>query len=1517
VSKTKSKDQKSKPMKWRKRVIWVMVLLPIILVLAVFITGQTPITKILVLPILERELGIDVDARSVRLLSGGDLILNDVICSSDEIDSRAGSLLEFDKALIKMNWLGVIRGSNQIESITIDRPLVRMSQDVDTGVLNLALLKPKGGSGGGATPMIVIRDGVYQIGEHDSNGYRLLKELSIQGRIEEQNADGISAFDFLAQRTDPVASSPTSTRALNDRGVISFRGEISEDGVGGVIDGIRLQDWPADIVPSRSREVYERLGLSGELAPTRFTISQDGQIEIVLILDGVGVNLPFEESGLTNTISSKIDDPLRMRNTRGIIRFGSQGIKADLNGVIDDLDYDVHINYAGLETTSAFDAVLKTSFRLDDRFKPARFLPERVISKINKFEHPVADIEAEVFISRSDDPNDQQIDVSGRADISNGSAMYGKFRYPVYDLHGSIQFDSEKLIINEVVGTGPTGAMVRAEGLFSPLGEQSVANLKIDVQGVALDEHLKRAFDDDQRELFNALCSTQDYNNLLDEQLILTPDVENELQVVRKQIWERLNSWQDGIDGSAEQRRLMATELASIERQLLTPIFDFAGTADISVELNRFPDRPEDKRWTTDVHVKIDQIGIVPKHFPLPIIAHDIEIMIDDQGVELTGGEYIGLTGGRAEVDVKLDLAESNAKPTIHIRASEIEIDDRLIAAIPGYYDEQSGDQDSISLRRILDRLRLSGKMECDALIGPRSDGRLGYDVESTIINGSARPVQIVGIEQDSFDPLALDEILGTVYVTEELIIVDLDGMVSSPEQPLAPTPIQVLTQLTLPSKRRGIGGIRRSDGLLPTDFGPPVPGAQLYATASADRVDLAMPLEHLIAVVSPRVARQTMDVVSESKIDGVIAMDAQIDGFVGGAIKTSLSLDRLDSLGFQVDETRYQLDSSWGRAQIILKSEPEVHFEDFRVAIKTGGREGGMLSLNGQAPLARAGRTIEVAQPSKLDIIYENGEFNSPITSNVIQRLSKTSKAGWVKDHQLGGLFDLSVSLSPSLGVHDIDGEDDAIRFVPTLINGTLKPKSITIVVNEEPVEFASVSGEVLFDGFEGSIENITAEDETSSLLIDGDWTLYPGKGLSLDLTVNAERDLLRGPIRAILPDTFDDVITRLAIDSQGPLLLNNMSILASGIGKPEAQYRIDGNAQLNNASAVIGLPITEIYADLDFAFSGDTESIGYEILFDASRMRVGLMRAYDADFAIIGDADNPGVVLIPDISAGMHGGQIAGTAQIRPEADGVPHYWMELHASGVRAAPVFDDLLLPPEGLYGPPREGEEFVLSTWSKSEDLSRGAMIGDLTITGPIGNASKQSGRGLVRISGGSVVALPGLINLIEASNLSWPVGSTIDLAEASFYVDGQTLAFEQLSASSENVEILGYGTMDWLSRDVDLRFRSRSVNPIPFISDFVQQLRDELITTRVSGKMGNTKYSVEQFSATKRLFNAMLGNPLTNQQRRLYEVEQQVDASRFKSQRNKDADHVHLPIRSLEDSWDWDREERAEVIEDQ
>ena len=641
-----------------------------------------------------------------------------------------------------------------------------------------------------ATPTVAIERGSIELGEHLGADFTPLRRWSVRGDVGRADADGVTEFSIAAIPSEATAGGSAS-------GSFALVGTVGPDGVEATLNGLRLEDWPASIVPTRVRPIYQRLDLRGTILPTTFTLSPDGLVVVRMTLDGVDLNLPFNESYSIEGAG----DLLRMRDTRGTISFGTAGVEADLNGTLDELRYDVRLDYNGLDAEAPFDARLATRFRMDDRFRPRRFLPAKAIEKLDMFSSPEGDIDAVVRVRRAD--RGDRIDISGEARISRGRAAYRKLPYPFTDIAGVVEFTEDRLVIRDITGKGPTGATMSAEGLFDGLGEDSRVELRLGVRGMPVDDALLAALSPGRRDLVLALFNHERHQRLIDDGLIRTPD------------------------GRGGER---------------APPFDFGGRADVALTLRRVPERPADDRWTRHAVVSVDRAGLVPEHFPLPIVARGIEVTIDGDDIALTGGRYEGLTGGQASVTARLDQTNRrpgrDPLPVIDIRAKGIPIDQRLLAAIPGYRDANPDAE--VSLRSILDNLRVDGVVECQAAIGPRSDGALGFDVEANMYDATARPRAPfthprLPVTPDSAEPLVVRDLDGTVYVTERLIVVDLSGDLSAPGTPLNPTRMSLLTQLTLLERRGGLGDVERVGGLLPIQQGPPLPGPGLYADARAE----------------------------------------------------------------------------------------------------------------------------------------------------------------------------------------------------------------------------------------------------------------------------------------------------------------------------------------------------------------------------------------------------------------------------------------------------------------------------------------------------------------------------------------------------------------------------------------------------------------------------------------------------------------------------------------------------------
>lgn len=1419
---------------------WALIV-PLGLVAAVLFALQTPAAKWIVEPLLRSQTGMEVGTGSVRVSPVGNVTITHARFDAPGVPGLAGRVLSVERIRARIDWASTLRGSPGLKSLHLFGPELRLSQDVDTGVINAAAFKLFGGGGGGGpTPRVSIDRGAIELGEHRGADYTALRRWNVRGDVERPDPDGVAAFSFAAIPANAGAGGSPS-------GSLGLSGTIGPDGVTGRLDGLALEDWPASIVPTRVREIYARLALSGRLLPTEFAITGDGRVTVRMMLDGVDMYLPFNESYSLEGGG----ELLRMRQTRGTIAFGSDGLDASLSGLIDELRYDVTLDYRGLTADAPFDASLSTSFRMDDRFRPRRFLPEKAVEKLDMFESPAADVAAVVQVARAQEGG--QVAITGRATLRNGRASYGEFRYPFANIRGSVSFTQNDLIIERVEGDGPTGATLLATGRFDGLDEQSTVRLDIAVRGVPIDDALMGALTSGRRQLVEALFNPDRYRELIDDGLIRTP----------------------GGEGPPD-----------------APLLAFGGSADVDLILRRDPARPEDDRWTKETSVRLDRAGLVPEHFPLPIVAHGIEVRISDDQLALTGGRYEGLTGGEARVEASLDQTTArpgtDALPIVEIFAEGIPVDKRLLAAIPGYR-EPPDPAHPVSLRSILDNLRVEGKVECHALIGPRSDGSLGYDVEATLHHASARPApwSLPGTPPAPEDPIALEDMSGTVYVTERLIVVDLNGQLLSPAKPLAPTPISLLTQLTLPERRGGLGDVERKGGLLPIQQGPPVPGPGLYADARADGLDLAMPIENAAAVVSPDLAERLSELRASRQPDGVVSLRAELDGIVGGHTETLLAVDRVNSFSFLHEGVRHRVGPSRGTMDLTLGVRPVAHFEGFRTPIVSGGEPAGDLSLDGDIALIGPGDAPESLPDATLHAVLKNARVQAPAINQAVRAFAGDGVGDWLRDRRVSAGFDMDVRLSPAPGgVPARPISDISYALPPLMARGVLHPRSLSMTLPSGEVAFDSIQGDVLFEGMGGRVDGVSASAPGVSLRVDGPWTFEPGHGAAVDLALTVGGDRLDDPVLTLLPEPVLAVLGRFEVKAEGPVQTDALRVVGTGLGTPDSELRVSGGVGVSAASAVVGVPITEMSGRVDFEAQITREGVGYAIDVAADRMRAGRLRVEDARATILAEAARPGVVLVPEIDGRVHGGRLAGTAQARTDADGT-RYWVDLHASDVRAAPVFDDLLLPPEGLTGPPVPGQDQVLSAWSVADDYTRGVLDADVSASGVVGRPERTAGRGVVRAAGGSVIALPGLINLVEFSNLKPPVGSQLDGAEAVFYIDGTKIAFERLNASSKTIEILGYGTMDWLSRDLDLRFRSRAIRPIPLFSDIIESVRDELITTKITGRPGDLRFAAQSFSGTRRLIRALIGEPDDEQEQIMSAVER---ASRAGNNREEGAE---------------------------
>jgi len=1430
------------------------------LIALVLILTRSPLATRLIVPRLSDMTSTPIEADRVYVGLNGSVVLEGAtffvpgMTRPTETPGPQAKFFEVDRAVVWMDWRSILSGMPTVGTIELERPLFRLSHARDSGRLNIAglsFLMQDAGLGDVPDtfhlPVLNASDGVIEIGEHDDAGYTALKQIPVEGDLVPIALPGGQTFGFRLRQVPDERG----------RRGIDISGRYDADGLAITLDEFVLSDWSSEVVPTKMRDLYERLALTGAIGETTLRVSPSGKPSATMSLERVGVTLPFDLSGAAVT-----EQALRMEDTTGTIEVSADGVHAKLSGMLDELAYAVELDSDGVEPGSPFRCTLITDTRLSSDMRLLFTAPDAVLDPIGFFIDPEADVQATIRLERPAGEGIMPIRKTGELRFYNGTTAYRNFPYQFTNLEGVARFDDTTLSIDSIRGTHPNGAVLEASGTFAPLGPESEVNLLVRVEDVPIDDELRDAMSSARRKMVDALFSQRRHAALLDAGLIAP-----------------------GEGGAGT--------------------FAFGGRADVDINIKRA--YGTEGIWTRTIDVRVPRAGLVPDHFPLPMIAEDVSISIDEQRAHLSGGVYRGISGGTAEVEATVSLADEHGNPipdpipSVEIRARDIPVDARLRAAIPGYGSSEPGTPGT--LRDMLDRLGLEGDADCEALIAARPDGSLGYEVRATVDGLTSRPVPSLGAPAG---PLALTGVRGTIEVNERVVGLDLNGgLVFDNASPAAESPFTLDATIGYERTRPGFTPSSAADA----DAGPTADGPSLDVRLTAQGLDLETPLQHAVSVFSPSWGERVNAWRDEYQPSGRVTAAARFDGNVGGDLFAEIELSDIERASWGTDADRIDIGRSVGSLVVRTGPEPWVRARDVAAPVWYGRERVGTLRANGVLPLVRTGEPARGgwAWDELMEVAVEGARFESSFTRRVIASRLDPGTRSMLEERRPTGAYDLQLRLRPT-GIA-ADTREPGVLTLPELdLTGAMGPRTLAFDHGGQRVDLGVIDGWLRFEDGGGIIENIRVDAGAWRAVADGRWSLADDGGRVETALDVATESGIPGGLLALLPQPIGDVVSALGVGATGPVTARDVVLeLDRRAGDDAWAYATAGEVLFENAALDAGVEIEELSGTMRFGASrGHGDSRGeFRVEADADRGRAAGVRFTDASVEAH-EGRSAGETMIPRIEAHVHGGRLAGSARLK-EHEGVTTYTTDIVASGVRAAPVFGDLGVSPgsdepaamSAMADPEsiRAAQDADRAKWNNVDDRSRGVIEGSFAMTGETGDARSRSGRGSVQVTGGRVLALPGIMQLIEFSNLQPPLGESLSAAQASFYIDGPTLTFEQVSVFSRSVEIFGYGTMSMPGKDLEMQFNSRSVNPIPVVSRLLEGLRDELITTRVRGTPGELELTTEQLPGAKRIIRSIFGDPPSSEERRLRDVESRARQGQQRALRSasRAADQAAMP----------------------
>ncbi|MEO1128400.1 MAG: hypothetical protein AAFX05_01685 [Planctomycetota bacterium] len=581
---------------------------------------------------------------------------------------------------------------------------------------------------------------------------------------------------------------------------------------------------------------------------------------------------------------------------------------------------------------------------------------------------------------------------------------------------------------------------------------------------------------------------------------------------------------------------------------------------------------------------------------------------------------------------------------------------------------------------------------------------------------------------------------------------------------------------------------------------------------------DLRQPVEGLLEPLAPDAAARVAEARASAAPSGTI--EAELSFAVRSSVLSyELSVAHCEDVAFDALGGRMAIDAWQGTAAI---TSDDVRFDDVRGMLRYESDPPVQVQLDGTM------RIRDEVERADLSFGAKEMRFESALLRDVLGAAGRDA----IATLEPRGFFDLN-------GTYQV-GTDGTPRR-----SWSMSPRALSFLYRGAPVELGFVDGQVTSSPEGGRIENVTLGDDGWVATFDGVWSADPA--LRVQTTIDLEADGLPQSLRALLPDDLDTTLRGVELAISDTLTMHDAYLLFDA-QQPDgmaAELLFDADIHFAGASFSPGVPISDANGMARVGFTRAPGALAGEIDVSFAVPRARLAGAQVSDVsAVLVSGSQPGTFVLPHFAAAMHGGRMTGRAIIDSTESGAGAYEVQTEMVGVDFGGLLAD--------YRDPAEEE---------TSAVHRGVLDASLRVAGQLEATDDPTrrGRGFVRIEGGDVLNMPGVMPILELSNLQPPAGEEVDLAFADFSVTGNRLLFEDLFLYSDTVRIEGLGTIGWPSLDLDLVMRSTGTRHIPIISELLENLRNELIVTRVSGTLYDPSFRYEQLSGTRRLVGTIFG----------------------------------------------------------
>ncbi len=1417
--------------RWRRRkhgrifrwTVRAIVLALFALVASAIIITQTGLGGRWLLPRLARAYNLRIDAQQSWIASNAQAILADARVEIPGIAGQAGQVLRAKRVEAQIDWSRLAGGVAAVRAVTIHEPRLRISQNRDTGALNIeGIAIPATSSTGAAPPTLpelFIVNGTLELSEHDDAFFSVLRELRFDGTLS-PSARG----DYLIRlRERDATGHPLATGVMID-GVID---RPFPDGTPGQVKlAIRnppLSDWKPEQLPSRVRQVVSELQPSGNVtrinirtaaAPRDAAPSDATGPSAELVLDAVGLTLPIEPAPGSAADGARP----RLRDVSGTLRVDKDGVQATLSGLLNDLPYTIDLDYKGFAKDSPLVCRLACrDFVVEKNPELLPFVPPEVRKRLQQFSSPTAIVSTLLTLSRGTNPKAPRDEVrfEGEMSIRNGRAAFEDFPYEFRDIAGRVRFSNDELVFENMTGKAPSGATLRADARIAPPTDEAAADIHVVVMNAPIDDDMAKALGPERRSLLDALFDRPAFDRL--------------------------------------------TAAGAID-----PSFALGGRVDADVRISTPFGR--NQPWTTHIDLLFPTLNILPKQCPYPLVGQDIRVRVRNDLATLDPTLFRApapLTG-TLDLHARFGISAKNNELTIQASADELPALPLLLSPPPGLSPSQADRAREIAHAFNINA-PISGTIELSRSSPAGEISLADLTLDLSFEETTLSPRQSPSVEPGASAPTLR---MNRGHATLREAQLNLRAVASLSTGPNAPTSgeldLRALANLQSPAQTDQLSlELRDYDLTTPIE-----PFIAAFDQDAANKLEARRASLDPSGLIDATITLPLADPAQRGEAELLRARDLAFEGPSG---RYALS----DLAGI----ARIEFDAQ--------SEDASAFFDNFSAALAQAEDNAGRITLSGEHKLTSADTPAPKGPdalpgppaPTGLEISLDGLVLESQIVSAVVKRiLGDESTTVWTQLNPRGTLGG-TLRLAP-------DGSVSG-TIVPDRLVLRRDDTDVAFERLAGSIELSATGGiarglRIRCEGWSLAIDGAWFTGQGGGRA----WEFRGEIAIEADSYSPSLRAALPVEIREVLDDLALRVDGPLSI-SKGDLVISQdaqgrrridwtgTGEMRSAAGKVGVDFeRLSGRFECV-ASSVASAP-----AAFDVRIAGESC-----VIEDASvqNLRVRVHRSADDPVIRVSTLEGDvhrgrasGSATLTPISA-SDAPRTDPSAESNAGATGAMLYRADIRFAGVRLSPLLDELAAADNTAPSDPTPGDP-------EARALSRGLLDGELSIEGitesknsaaapgvatPAEPRAERRGRGSLRVSGGKVLNLPLVLPLIRVSNLQLPNDEPLDYAQARFFIADDLLWFEDLSLFSRALAIEGVGTLTIPDKRLELRFDSRATRRIPFLNWLVESIRDQLVTTAVRGPLSNPEVTLVQFPSARRALDDAMGRPTSDRQRRI------------------------------------------------